>query len=153
MEMNKFFQTVDMSSFKKDENDNNGVRTVLQDVKAIKDNSLEDVITKNMILSGKGLDLLHCGPIKTFKKNGLELSYYGGDLSTAEFNGKNLEELFNIQKASCLDDELCYRITNEAVDFIIKIASAPTPEFAQEIFDDYVYEGKIFINEEEIDER
>lgn len=52
-----------------------------------------------------------------YTKNGVEFSYYGGDLCELTIDGKSIEDFFNIPEARGIDDELCYRITAEQLIF------------------------------------
>ena len=58
--------------------------------------------------------------IKKFTKNNVTLTYYGGELCDATVNNKNIEDLFEIKQASSLDDELCYRITDETISYLLE---------------------------------
>lgn len=51
-------------------------------------------------------------------KDNIEISYYGGDLCSIEIDGESIEEILDIPKSSGLDDELCYRLTDEAISYL-----------------------------------
>jgi hypothetical protein len=60
-----------------------------------------------------GSPILQC-----YTRDNIEVSYYGGELCAIDIDGESIEEIFNIPEASGLDDELCYRITDEAITYL-----------------------------------
>ena len=111
MEFNKFFKTVDRAMFAEDTETETTVPT--------------RNITKEMVLSGNGLELSG-GLIHTFNKNSVTLEYYGGDLCIIEINGINIEDMFEIPESTHIEDELCYRITDEAMEFVLNLLNEET---------------------------
>jgi hypothetical protein len=55
-----------------------------------------------------------------FKNNAIEILYYGGNLASVTIDGEEIEERFEIPEARGLDDDLVYRITDEAIMFILQ---------------------------------
>ena len=51
----------------------------------------------------------------------IAISYYGGELCAIDIDGESIEEIFDIPEASGPDDELCYRITDEAITYLRKL--------------------------------
>lgn len=76
---------------------------------------------KGKQLTGKELEELgfkyHSSTLPKYTKNGVEFSYYGGDLCVLTIDGKSIEDFFDIPEARGIDDELCYRITAEQLIF------------------------------------
>lgn len=56
-----------------------------------------------------------------YTRGNIEISYYGDELSAIEIDGESIEEIIDIPEASGLDDELCYRITDEAITYLRKL--------------------------------
>lgn len=76
------------------------------------------LITKEMLFDFPSYLLTGC-ICPQFKQNNVTLSYYGGKLCSVKIDDKEIEELFEIPQASTIDDELHYRITEDAVEFIL----------------------------------
>lgn len=69
-----------------------------------------------------GFEYKSSSTLPKYTKNGVEFSYYGGDLSVLTIDGKSIEDFFDIMEARGIDDELCYRITAEQLIFAYKKA-------------------------------
>lgn len=55
----------------------------------------------------------------SYNKNGIEVDYYGGELCAIYIDGKNIEDMFEIPECRGMDDELIYRITDEATAYVL----------------------------------
>lgn len=80
------------------------------------------MITKEMIFN-MPKNMLKNELCPNFSRNGVTLYYYGGDLCDITIEEDNLivhiYELFDIPEPVGLSDELCYRITDEAIEFVL----------------------------------
>ena len=75
-------------------------------------------VTKEMIMQG---ELPTTGAItQRFTQNGVNLSYYGGELCSASVDGKDIEKIFTMKKSGGYDEELQHFITNEALDYLVE---------------------------------
>ena len=61
--------------------------------------------------------------IRTYEKGNVHLSFYGGQLSSIEIDGTEIEDIpdFCIPEASGPDDDLCYRLNEEAEAKILEL--------------------------------
>ncbi len=81
------------------------------------------VFEKNLLtgnLEGYGFKK-HKSPIMPSQVLGdIEICYYGGDLCEITIGGRRIEELIDdIPGADGPDDELCYRLTEGALEFLM----------------------------------
>lgn len=56
-----------------------------------------------------------------YTRDNIEISYYGGELCAIDIDGESIEEIIDIPEANGPDDELCYRITDEAITYLRKL--------------------------------
>lgn len=56
-----------------------------------------------------------------YVKDNIEISYYGGELCAIYIDGESIEDIIDIPEASGPDDELCYRLTDEAITYLRKL--------------------------------
>lgn len=54
-------------------------------------------------------------------RDDIEIFYYGSELCAIDIDGESIEEIIDIPEASGPDDELCYRITDEAITYLRKL--------------------------------
>ena len=54
-----------------------------------------------------------------YTSNDVEVSFYGGNLASITIGKNEIEDLFEIEKCSGPDDDLCYRITDEALQYTL----------------------------------
>lgn len=56
-----------------------------------------------------------------YTRDNIEISYYGGELCAIDIDGESIEDIIDIPEASGPDDDLCYRITDEAITYLRKL--------------------------------
>ncbi len=66
----------------------------------------------------------------SYTKNKVEISFYGGYLSAIYIDDESIEELVEIPPCRGCDDELDFRITEEALIYTYKKAGIVSPEEA-----------------------
>lgn len=56
-----------------------------------------------------------------YTRGEIEIFYIGSELCAIDIDGESIEEIIDIPEASGPDDELCYRITDEAITYLRKL--------------------------------
>ncbi len=60
------------------------------------------------------------GILSSYKKDCIEFTFCGGELSSIYIDDEDIENIFGIEECQGIDDELCHRITKEALLFVYK---------------------------------
>lgn len=56
-----------------------------------------------------------------YTRDNIEIFYIGSELCAIDIDEKSIEDIIDIPEASGPDDELCYRITDEAITYLRKL--------------------------------
>lgn len=56
-----------------------------------------------------------------YTRENIEIFYIGNELCAIDIDGKSIEDIIDIPEAGGSDDELCYRITDEAITYLRKL--------------------------------